>query len=140
RAVEATQPPQRAHHREADAVARIERRIRVLENHLELALQRRRAAFDRLRSHLDVAEPHASGRRRREAGEDAGERRLAAARFADNCERPAFERFEIDATERFDPATIGPEDPGGLSIGLAEFRYLDHRSFRVAAASRRKGS
>jgi len=69
--------------RGADRHARIERRVRILEDHLHAPAHRAQlAAFER--ADVDAVEADLAGRRLGEAQDRAPERRLAASGFADD--------------------------------------------------------
>src|SRR6185503_13291791 len=82
---------QREAHVLLGAEPRQERRARVLEEHDAILA---RAA------HRRALEVHAAAARLLEAGEDIEQRRLAAARGAEQAEELALRDFEIDAVER----------------------------------------
>src|ERR1017187_8529741 len=71
----------------ADRLARVQRRVGVLEDHLHLAADRLQPRAPQLR---DVAtlEAHLARRRVEQPSDQAGRRALAAARLADQPERP----------------------------------------------------
>ena len=80
-----------------DRQARIERRVAVLEHHLDLAAklsQRQRAGAERL-----AVEQHLAGVGPDEVHEQARGGRLAAAGLADDAERLALQHVEIDAVD-----------------------------------------
>src|SRR5262249_17295076 len=78
--------------RERDALtdrhARVERGVRVLDDHLHVAAQRL-AAWARERLHVHAFERHGAGVRLDETEDEAGGRGLAAAGLADDAERRA---------------------------------------------------
>src|SRR5689334_12677180 len=82
-AIPALVDPQRLGHDLADGHARVERRVRILEDDLQLTagLAQRRAP---LRRELFAFEPDGARGRRDELQHRPAERRLAAARLADD--------------------------------------------------------
>src|SRR6185295_20378437 len=96
---------QRLLHQFAHAHARIERLVRVLEHHLHLAPQRAGAdAVEGL-----ALEAQLAGARLLEPEQRPRERRLAAARFADDTEYLVLAPFEVDAVECTDDASASAE-------------------------------
>src|SRR5918993_5794545 len=81
--------------RRLDGQSRIERRIAVLEDHLNLAAIAPEPEV--LRADRLAVEERLARIRRDELHEQPRRRRLAAARFADDAERLAFDHLEIDA-------------------------------------------
>ncbi len=96
----ALQASQRAADRIAHGVTRIQGAIGVLEHHLKLALQRGAPRVDGERTHLDAVEGDAARGRDLEAAQHLRDRRFAAAGFADDRERPAARRREVDVGDR----------------------------------------
>jgi hypothetical protein len=99
----------------ADALARIERSVRILEHHLEVAA---RAAQRRRRQRVQVAaeQDDASRRGRLEGHHQARERRLARARLAHDAEAAARLEREADALQRVHhrgPAPAGSRAAAG---------------------------
>ena len=82
-----------------DAHARIERRVRVLEHHLDLEFGVA-ARFRRQRRDIGAAPQTRAAGRRQYAGSDAAERRLAAAGFADQADHFALGDREAHVVER----------------------------------------
>ena len=111
-----------------DAHARIERRVRVLEDDLHLAAHlahRRRVQ----RQQLAPLEGDAAAGRLDEPDKAAPERRLAATRFADQPNRLAVVNVETDAVDRLDLFAPVPEHPGPhreifLQVADLEQRHL----------------
>ena len=101
-ACQTTQAPEGPANRIADAVARVERAVGVLEHHLDAALERERPRFHAGRGHLGALELDVAGARRLEAGEHLGQCGLAAARLADDREGLTFRGVQIDAAEGAD--------------------------------------
>jgi hypothetical protein len=95
----------------ADAVARVQRRERVLEDHLHPSAEGAEIAFLQVRYVLPVEED-AAVRRLVEPQDRAPERRLAAARLADEAEGlPALDR-ERDVVDGLDVPDVAVEhDP-----------------------------
>ncbi len=108
-------PPRDAVHverlgdREADGEARIEGGERILEDHLDIAPQRPHFGGWQLR---DVAalELDAAAGDVDEAQKGAARRRLAAARFADECKRFSGREVEAHPLDRMDPAGHATEE------------------------------
>jgi hypothetical protein len=94
---------------EADALARVQRRVRVLEDHHHLAPDRPHLGAREVR---DVAalEDHAAAGRVEQAHHAARHRRLAAARLADDAERLALLDREADAVDRLHRRDLLLED------------------------------
>ena len=99
----------------ADLLARIERAIGVLEDDLHLAahLRRHRAVGDV--DLLAVDEQFARGRRV-DQRDDAGERRLAAAAFADDRQRLALLDREADALHGMHGARLGEQAAADMVV------------------------
>ena len=85
--------------RRADRHPRVERRVRVLEDHLHVAAHRAQLALRQPRD-VGAVERDRAGARLEQAQDRAAERRLAAARFADEAERLAAPDLEIDLRYR----------------------------------------
>ena len=85
----------------AHAPARIERRVRVLEDHLQLAPVRPQLAV-RERRDVVAAEAQRAARRLEQPDEEPAERRLAAAGLADDAERLAAAHLERHAVDGVD--------------------------------------
>ena len=102
----------------ADALARIERGIGVLEDHLDLATKRpqRLAA---LGQEIDLAEPDRACIRRQQTHQALADGRLAGAGFPDDAERLAAAQREADIVGGRDRA-LGSEQARPADIGLAE--------------------
>ena len=83
----------------ADPLARIQARVRILEDHLHLAAQRPQPAGAELLDRLAL-EDDLAGRRLEQPDDRAAERRLAAARLADEAERLALLHGEADVVDR----------------------------------------
>ena len=86
-----------------DRHARIERRVRILKDHLHVLPRAAQLRAGQLRD-VDVAEHHAAARRLDEPQHRAAERRLAASRFADEPERFAGKNVERHAVDRLHDA------------------------------------
>ena len=97
----------------ADAVARVERRERVLEDHLHAPAKRSHARLVERREVLPVEDDAPAGRLV-EQEHRAAERRLAAARLADEAERLAAADREADAVDRLDVADVAVEQEPAL--------------------------
>ncbi len=118
-----------------DAHARVERGVRVLEDHLHRQL--RRLALGRFeRRPIAAAIEDAALARRHDAGDDAAERRLAAAGFADETDDLAATNDEIDrgdgiddllAHRRAEPARQLLGEIERFGEALADAAQLDER-------------
>ena len=86
---------QRLGDRGADRHPRIERRVRVLEDHLHALAHRAQIALRQLRD-LPVFEPDRPGRRLVQAQDRSPQRRLTATGLADEAERLAAQNIERD--------------------------------------------
>ena len=82
-----------------DRHARIERRVRILEDHLHVLPRAAQLRAGQLRN-VDVAEHHAPARRFDQPQHRAAERRLSASRFPDEPERFARKNVERHAVDR----------------------------------------
>src|SRR5262249_15549199 len=94
----------------ADALARVQRRVRVLEDHLHLAPVRPQLAPRELRD-VAAVEGDASARRLVQAHEQAAEGGLAATGLSDHSEGLAAIDLERDAVDGMDDVT-GPAKAG----------------------------
>jgi hypothetical protein len=102
----------------ADAHARVERRERVLEHGLDP--RRQLAAVRRDRA---AVEKHATLARHQDAGDDAAEGRLAAARLADEAERLAARDGERNLAHRLHGALFdGAAEAGGDAVAERQVR------------------
>ena len=93
----------------ADGHARVQRRVRVLEDHLHPAAHLAHLLAAELRE-LDAVELHLTGRRLVELEDGASGRGLAAAGLADEAERLALLDEEVDAVDRAHGADLALED------------------------------
>ena len=82
-----------------DPAARVERRVRVLEDHLHPS-QLGRAGATPERRHVGTEERHVAARPRHQPDGGAGERRLAAPRLADEADHLTGADLEVDADHR----------------------------------------
>ncbi len=96
--------PQQFVQHAADGEPRVERRVRVLEDHLDLALVRARPAA---RQQLAV-EPDVAPVRPLQPGQGPGQRRLARARLAHQRECLAALDREVDAVDRAQDVLLVP--------------------------------
>src|SRR3954447_9174346 len=122
---------------------RVQRRVRVLEHVLDLAPRLVRARPRGLRQHV-VAEAHLAGVVLVQAGDAARERRLAAARLADEREALVAMHLEVDVEQRVARAVVGVERLDGehdvradlalVALAGALGRGLPHRAVVVVAA------
>ena len=94
---------------EADALARVQRRVRVLEDHHHLAPDRPHLRAREVRDVAPVEDDLAAGRVE-QAHDAARHRRLAAAGLADDAERLALVDGEGDAVDGLDGADLLLED------------------------------
>jgi hypothetical protein len=83
----------------ADGHPRIQRSIRILEDDLHLAPQRAHLAF-RQGEQVAPAEPDLARRRLDQPQQQPADRRLAAARFADQRERLPLVQLEAHVVDR----------------------------------------
>ncbi len=114
-----------------DAHARVEGGIGILEDHLQGAL----AGGVRLCCHVPAAEEDPPAGRPHEAGDDVRDRRLAAARFADEAEDLALSDRERDVVH-------GPEDLArpsrqNAARSVVDGEVLDGQKRRAGVAGRR---
>src|SRR5215210_1937815 len=96
-----------------DRVARVQRRVRILEDHLHPAPERAQLALVERRDVLAV-EGDPSGGRLVQAEDCAADGRLPAARLAHEPERLAALDVERDAVDRLDVADVPVEDEPAL--------------------------
>ena len=98
---------------EADALARVERRVRVLEDHHHLAPERAHVLARELRD-VPALEDDLAVRRLEQLHDAARHRRLAAAGLADDAERLALPEGEADPVDGLHGADLLLEDdPAG---------------------------
>ena len=110
----------------ADRLARVQRRVRVLEDHLHLATQGLQLrALDR--RDLAAVEVDRARRRVHQAQQQAGGRGLAATRLAHEAERLAAHDVERDAVDGLDGADLPAEEPGVDREVLVEVADLHQR-------------
>ena len=95
----------------ADGLARVEARVRVLEDHLELAPPLPQVLALERQEVLAVERDRAR-QRLRDAHDRPADRGLARARLADEPERLAARDGERDAVDRVDPAGPAAQDAG----------------------------
>ena len=111
----------------ADRLARIQRRVGILEDHLDLAPQRGQLATLQV-GHLAPVDLDAAVRRGQQARNQPRRRRLPAAGLADDPERLAAADVERDAIDRADrPDLLLEEDPLRDREVLDEVADLDER-------------
>ena len=94
----------------ADGQARVQRRVRVLEDHLHIAALAAQLARARRRQ-FHAHELDRAGRRLVELEDGPSDRRLAAAGLADQAERLATADAERHVVDRSHPADPALEDP-----------------------------
>ena len=115
----------------ADAVARVQRRERILEHHLHPPPQRTQLALAELRDVLPV-EQDASGGRLVQPQDRPPDGRLAAAGFADEPKRLAALDLERHVVDRTDVADMPVEDDAALDRKPdAEVFQLDEVAVRA---------
>src|SRR5438876_1293984 len=129
----AQRPPDRVAH----GVARVERALGVLEDHLKLPPQRAAAAVDAEPADLGAVEHDVAIRGDLDAGQHLRERGLAAARLADDRERLATTGDDVDGTQRAHRRPAGTDETGARVVELAETLRRDHRVRRVRGVRRR---
>ena len=121
-------------HRVADdrahPLARVERRVRILEDHLHLAPQRSQRARAEI-ADVPAVEDDPARRRLVEADDRPAERRFAAARLADETERLALPHGEADVVDRVDPRDLALQQPLADREVLDEVRDLEERTVAV---------
>ncbi len=103
-----------------DALAWIERRVRVLEDHLQLAPVGTKLGARQARD-VVAAESHRPAGRLQEPDEEAPQRRLPAAGLSDDAERLSTPHFERDAVDRVD--VLGRAPPERARVHR---KVLDH--------------
>ena len=120
----------------ADGLARVQRRVRVLEDHLHLAPQRQQRAPVRVwRCRTPSIDDRAAGRLEQPRDQARG-RGLAAARLADEAERLALVDVERDAVDGLHGADLLLEDdPLADREVLDEVAHLDERLAAHGATS-----
>ena len=124
---------QRLHQHVADLLARIERAIGVLEDDLHLAAHRLgHPGLDDI-DRLAINEQFAGGLAVDE-GEDAGERRFARARFADDGEGLALLEREADVLDGVDDAP-GAEQRATDSVVADEIAGFENEGHQLTASS-----
>src|SRR5439155_24143413 len=106
-----------------DAPPRVERRIRILEDVLDLAQQPSRPA---IRADADVLplEHDLSSARRQEPGDRPGDRRLAASALTDQRQRLATPDREVDVMDDRALQTAA-RHPRSAGIGAVELAHLE---------------
>ena len=122
-----------------DALARVQRRVRVLEDHLHLAPVRAQPP-PRQRRDVAAAEVHRARRRLVQPHEQTAERRLAAAGLADDAERLAAPNLERDAVDRVDDVAAAAERRAAHGEVLDEVACLDERLRHALLRSRRSAA
>ena len=110
----------------ADRGSRIERRERVLEDDLHPAPERLEVTSSE-RSDIGAVEHHPAARRLDQAQQRATDRRLAAARLADEAERLAATDREADVVDGLHVADLATQDPAHQREELVEVLDLDER-------------
>jgi hypothetical protein len=110
---------QRLGHDRPDGHARVERRVRVLKDHLDPPPERMQLGRAEPSDILSV-EDDAASRRRVQAYDRLGERRLAAAGFTDQSERLTALDAERHAVDRANVANGAAKQPG------VDGEVLDH--------------
>jgi hypothetical protein len=126
--------PQRLPHDPADAVPRIQRRVGILENHLHPPPERPELVLRERRDVLAVEDDAPSGRLV-EPENGATDRRLAAARLADEAEGLAALDRERDVVHRLDVADVPVEQDAALDREPdAEVLDLDESAIPFAVA------
>ena len=120
--------------------ARIERGVGVLEDHLHALAARAHLAVAE-RQQVLALEAHLAGRRLDQAQHQAADRRLAAARFADDGQRLAGAKMEVDAVDGADMARHQAEGAAPHREVLDEAGDLEQRrSLATPAPAARGGS
>jgi hypothetical protein len=101
---------ERRTHDRSDGVPRVQRGVRVLEDHLHLAAQRTHAGCRQV-GDVPAVEVDPTAGRLLEPGEHAPGGRLPAAGLADEAERLAARDGEVDAVDRLDCADLATPHP-----------------------------
>ena len=117
---QSTQAPKRPADCVADRVARVERAVGVLEDHLDRALDRGRPRLDADRTNLVALELDPAFARGFETYQDLGEGGLPAPGFADDGKRLTLRRRQIHAIQRPHRGAPRPEEAPALTIALVE--------------------
>jgi hypothetical protein len=120
--------PDRLLERGADTHTRIERGIRVLEDHLQARAGVRRLLVRAV--HVLPTDEHRAAVGLEEAHHDPGKGRLAAAGFADDAECLSRPHGEIDFRERMERLPPTEERSAGDGKGLRDVDDLEHRGGR----------
>ncbi len=120
--------------------ARVERRVRVLENHLEIpARVAQGGAFQS--GEVAPAEHDLPGGRRDQLEDRAPERGFAAAGFADQAEHLAFAQGQVDAVHRLDRADLLLEQEafldGKVRLEVNDFEKMASVAVGMIGQSRR---
>ena len=123
-----------------DPEARIEARIRILEDHLDAAAQALACLQLPGLAHRDSVDRHFAGRRRQQPDHHPGNGGFSRTGFTDQCKSFTFGDVEGDAIDRlqkFQMAALEhPVEPGFRDIEHAtQVFHLDKRLFRHAAVS-----
>ncbi len=122
--------------RRADRFARVQRRVRVLEDHLHLAPDRLQPRALQLRDVLTV-EADLARRRVEQAHDQPRRRALAAARLADDPERLAAHHVEVDPVDRLHRADFALDhDPARQREVLDQAAHLHQRLARRRVRAR----
>src|SRR5690606_30887277 len=117
----AAQTPQRTHQRKPDRVARIERGVGILENHLKAPAEVERPTVEGRSPKLDPIEADRSSVGLGQSQQDATDRRLAAAGLADDGESRSVANGQADVLERLDAITAAQQAAVHF-VGLPELR------------------
>ena len=109
---------QRTRQRHAEPQPRIQRRLRILEDHLDARAQRPHLGLAEA-ADLDAVELNAAGGRLQQPHQQPAERGLAGAGLADEAEHGAARHGEVDPLDHL--AQQRPaKQPGALRIGEAQ--------------------
>ncbi len=123
-----------------DRVARVQRRVRVLEDHLHPPAQRPHLALAQVRDVGAVEADRAAGRLV-QAQQRPADRRLAAARLADEPERLAALDRQRDAVDRVHVADVPVhDDPAPDREPDPEVVHLDERAAPLELKRHRRAS
>ncbi len=117
----------------ATAHVRVERRVRVLEHHVQLAAQRPHLAPREVRD-VYAAQANLAGRRLRQAHYAVRHRRLTAARFADEPEELAVLQHERHVVDRVHDRSAAC-NPAAYAILLDEVADLERIRARSSVHS-----
>ncbi len=115
----------------ADALARVQRRERILEHHLHIA-RHLAALVGRQRRDVAPFQAQRAGARLMQAHQRAAQRRLAAARLADDAQHLAGPDLHAHAVDRAQPRHLAPQQ-------AAPYREIDRQALGLQQRRRHAG-